>query len=48
MACADNRIDNLIEWAALPPTYAYVPLQTGEARITGWELGYDALSAPGS
>ncbi len=43
VAYFDNRIDNLIEWAALPPTYAYVPLQTGDARITGWELGYGAL-----
>lgn len=43
VAYFDNRIENLIEWAALPPTYAYVPLQTGEARITGWELGYGAL-----
>ncbi|WP_374265174.1 TonB-dependent receptor domain-containing protein [Zoogloea sp.] len=39
----DNKIDNLITWAALPPTYAYVPLQTGEARIKGWELAYGAL-----
>ncbi len=39
----DNKISNLIEWAALPPTYAYVPLQTGQARIKGWELAYSAL-----
>lgn len=36
----DNRVDNLIQWAALAPSYAYVPLQTDSARLKGWELGY--------
>ncbi|MDY0014163.1 MAG: TonB-dependent receptor [Rhodocyclaceae bacterium] len=36
----DNRVDNLIQWGALAPDYVYVPLQTDNARLKGWELGY--------
>lgn len=39
----DNKIDNLIQWGASAPTWAYVPTQTSEARIKGWEFAYGAL-----
>ena len=39
----DNKIDNLIQWGASAPTWAYVPAQTSEARIKGWEFAYGAL-----
>ncbi|NTV10979.1 MAG: TonB-dependent receptor [Zoogloea sp.] len=41
----DNRIDNLIQWAAVAPSYAYIPLQTGRAKLEGIELGYNATLA---
>ncbi|SIR34628.1 vitamin B12 transporter [Aromatoleum tolulyticum] len=36
----NNKISNLIEWNAAPPTWAYVPAQTNKAQIEGWELAY--------
>ncbi|NMG30111.1 TonB-dependent receptor domain-containing protein [Aromatoleum evansii] len=38
----NNRISNLIEWNAAPPTFAFVPEQTDDARIEGWEFAYAA------
>lgn len=39
IAYFDNKVTDLIQWDALPPTYAYVPSQTHSARLKGWELG---------